>query len=505
VDPAVSASPVDLLAQEPEERPFINLSVRDTSRFEWSTSLPLPAHGHFTYEIDCQFELPWTGSRRSPWDQLEGLTRLEGPSTIATSEDTTIDAVRQRVLALLEMLRRTREGFARHCCAVADGKAQTTEPEPHEFLTVWLDAALVAFADARSGVARAASSDSPEISRERALADEFLSVRLLDFLADAQRITNTTVGAIPSPSPQVVSALAVVDERLARALDEEIAYRAAKGFPRADPDSPAMLERYVERAGRLKKHFQELLLLDREVRHVNERVQQWLTSAAALLAGALYFFMQLVIARFPHASTQSLGTGLIVLALLAGLTYLIRDRLKELTRAWLTGKVYRYHAQRIVRSRVPVTRLKTRDVIVQAREWCNETSIRRPDPLNPESGAVLHVTLVEHLQRGRVMAQPTLTASGVHGIRHVTRYDLSPLFSSLQDAVKSVAVLDPESHRVRFVDAPRRYQIPVRVVLTMTGLREERVATLVIDKQGIVRLDPARASELAENGGHDEP
>ncbi|MDF2695448.1 MAG: hypothetical protein K0S65_3831, partial [Labilithrix sp.] len=436
------------------------------------------------------------GSRRSPWDQLQGVTRLEGPSTISTSEDTTINALRQRVLALVTLLQRTRAGFTRHCRALAAGELQG-ELSLHDFLTIWLDAALAALADARAGVSRALPSDSPEITCERGLADEFVSVRLLDWLADAQRVTDATVRAIPSPAPEVEHALLAVNERLSLALDAEVAYRTTRGYPRANPDVPEMLESYVERSGRLKKHFLELLVLERDVRQVNERVQQWLTSAAALFAGALYFVMQLVIARFPGTWSHSLGAGLAFLALLGGVTYAIRDRLKALGRAWLTGKVYRYHAQRLVRASVSGDRLSTRDVVVEAREWCNETSVRRPDPLNPESGAVLRLTLVEHLHRGRVMPQAALSSSGVQRVKQVFRYDLSPLFPNLQDVVKSVPVVDPETHRAYFVDAPRRYQIPVRLVLTLHGphaSRDEQAAILVIDKQGIVRLDPVSAS-----------
>src|SRR4029077_10046888 len=105
-------------AEDSGDRALVNLGVHDASRLEWTVSLPLPAYGHLSYEVNCQFEIPGTGSRRSPWDQLQGVTRLEGPSTIATSEDTTVDALRERVLALVAMLHRTRDGFARHCRAV---------------------------------------------------------------------------------------------------------------------------------------------------------------------------------------------------------------------------------------------------------------------------------------------------------------------------------------------------------------------------------------------------
>ena len=68
----------------------------------------------------------------------------------------------------------------------------------------------------------------------------------------------------------------------------------------ADAGSPASLERYVERVGRLKKHFQEVLALDREAYLIDDRVQSWLTSFAALVGGVVFFSAQLlVMVRYP--------------------------------------------------------------------------------------------------------------------------------------------------------------------------------------------------------------
>ena len=62
----------------------------------------------------------------------------------------------------------------------------------------------------------------------------------------------------------LVPVAAVVEERLAEALATELAYREANGFGNADPTSPQALERYLDRASRLKKHFQEVLFLEPE-------------------------------------------------------------------------------------------------------------------------------------------------------------------------------------------------------------------------------------------------
>jgi hypothetical protein len=68
------------------------------------------------------------------------------------------------------------------------------------FLTVWLDAALKAVREAREKLTHAAAQDSPLITRERGLIDEFVSVRLL---RDSRTIPNPcpsseTMGRSPS-------------------------------------------------------------------------------------------------------------------------------------------------------------------------------------------------------------------------------------------------------------------------------------------------------------------
>jgi hypothetical protein len=130
-----------------------------------------------------------------------------------------------------------------------------------------------------------------------------------------------------------------------------------------------------------------------------------------------------------------------------------------------------------------------KSLIVRAKEWCNETTTIKPDPLNPESGASMRVTTVHHLHRGHLIANAKTTAAGAQRIRYVFRYDLSPLFSRLQDPVKRVPVLDETTRRAVFVDAPRRYQLPLQVRVSMQDTKREMRANLVLDKLGIRRLE----------------
>jgi len=197
----------------------------------------------------------------------------------------------------------------------------------------------------------------------------------------------------------------------------------------------------------------------------------------------LFFIAQLLLRYWTIGSR--LSSGLAAPVLLAGITYALRDRFKEIGSAWLRGKVYRFHAQRVVLCRLS----SKKEIVIRAREWCNETTTGYPDPLNPEGGASRRVTVVHHLHRGTLIANPEINASGAQRIRHIFRYDLSPLFARLHDPVKRVPVLDQATRRALFVDAPRRYQLPIHLSATGLDNRTEVEANLIVDKLGIQRLD----------------
>ena len=179
----------------------------------------------------------------------------------------------------------------------------------------------------------------------------------------------------------------------------------------------------------------------------------------------------------------------LLLATLAGVVYATKDRIKEIGRQWISGNVHRFYAQRVARWRAPARRLPGRDVVVSARESFNQTVTSRPDPLNPASKATITSTVVRYKHRGQVIAHPALVASGVTRIKHIFRYDLSPLFARLDDAVKQVPVLDATTRRVCFIDAPRRYRVPVRLRVSCAGETQDLQSTLVLHKHGLDRLE----------------
>ena len=468
----------------------VEVGIHDASQFEWRVGLPIPRRGRLKYSVDAEFELPSSAvTSRSPWDQLQGFSRLEGPPTPAGPDGAVVSAesIGRQVLGLQQMLRRAREGVLRHCRLISDSEDKVKSGNTAQFLTSWLAAARKTFQSARQELSGWRSGELPEIARERALADEWISVKWLDFLADARSRVDTTLRPRAAENAAIAGLLTLMDEELAKELEAEIAYRKAKGHQIADASSPASLENYVERGGWLKKHFESRLVLDREAMPIDDQLRTWFTSFAAILAGASAFALQFLILH--HSSVVRIGWGLLGIAFLMGAAYAMRERIKELARSWITGRVYRFYAQRVVRCRTQAADRADPEVAIEAREWCNETTCSRPDPVSPESGASRRATLVSHLHRGVVKSSPQLAASGALRIRQIFRYDLSPLFPRLQDPVKRIPVFDPQTSRSHFVDAPRRYQVPVRVVVHCGELSREAFIALVVDKQGIVRTE----------------
>ncbi|APR82260.1 Hypothetical protein A7982_07609 [Minicystis rosea] len=472
----------------------VRVRIHDATRFEWAISIPLPARGHLAYTIEVELEVPTNAVvRRSPWEQIQTFTRLDEAHKPEPREATTIDTLRRGAVSLQRMLARAASGFARHVPMGALREAEDTEGDPYGFLVVWLETALYAVAEARQRLTQPASGDTAQVARERTLVDEYASVALLETLVEASRAVSEPPSSHATTSEALRRAFERVRARIDDAIDDEIAHRRRSGFLTMTEPSPTALDTYVARAARLKKHFEEVLFLDRESYQLDERVQQWMTSLAALIAGGSAFVLQLALLD-ERSSPTSIGSHLLAIAVIAGACYMARDRLKDLARTWLTGKVYRFHAQRVSRYRLPERMLATRDVFVRTREWCNQSTQSQPDVLNPEAGASLARTRIRYLQKGVVTKPDCLAGAGLSRVRHIARYDVSPLLPRLADDIKRVPFVGADG-AVRVAEVPRRYQIPVCVRFSHGVKTHEERATLVLEKRGLTRMDKGTAPD----------
>ncbi len=471
----------------------VKIGIHDASRLEWSVSLELPQNGakKIAYAIEVEMEIPSNAfARHSPWDQLQSFTRLDGPAEPVGGDVVSIDALRRGALTLAAKLARASEGFARHCRLASSIMLEAPPSDLEPLLVVWIEAALKMVEHARARLTIPNGDEAQELLRERGLVDEYASVRLLEMLAGVERALAAMASSRHAAA--LAPAIARVEARVADALEREVSRRADMKYIGADPSSPDALERYLDRASRLKKHFQEVLFLEPERYEVADRIHHWVAGFVAVLASTWAFIWQIVLMNRAPSTGSQIGSGVMVLAVIAGLVYATKDRIKEMGRNWISGNVHRFYAQRVARFRAPVRRLPGRDVIVSARESIDSRTTQTPDSLNPESGATMPATLIKYVQKGQIDGARGLFEQGVRRIKHVFRYDLSPLFARLDDAEKPVPVLDAATRRVRFTNAPRCYRVPVRVrVRTRDGVILEE-ATIVLHKRGLDRLERAR-------------
>jgi len=470
----------------------VRVAVHDASRIEWSLSVPLPKDAPLDYSLRVEMQIPQnTFVRHAPWDQMQAFTRLDGPAATPerNGDAVSIDQLRRGALAMASQLARASDGFSRHCRLAGSLFATAAHSELEDALTIWIEAAVRISEEARERLTQAPDIEPAELKRERKLVDEYISVRLLEALAGAERGLSQLAQSKSPNTARIQPVVAAVERRLAEVLSDELTYRERHGFGNADPTSPQALERYLERSSRLKKHFQEVLFLDPETFHVAERAYHWIAGFVAVVASTWAFAWQLALAN-RASSAQTFSTGLLTLALIAGVVYATKDRIKEIGRNWMTTRVHRvWGAQRITRYRAPARRLPGRDIVVTARESFDQGVANLPDPLNPESGATVPFTILSYEHKGNVVPHAQLLASGVRRVKHVFRYDLSPMFARLDDAMKPVPVLDDVSRKVRFIDAPRCYRVPIRVRVECGGHTYEEQSTLVLHKRGLERLD----------------
>jgi len=459
----------------------VRLEIHDTTRLEWAVSVPLPAQDETDYAIELDVEIPaHVLAEHSPWDHLQELARLDGPEDTACGGS--VDGVRRFAVAVAAKMSRAHDGFCRHVRLA--GSPLRAEPlaEHARALEAWLDAATGILADARRRLR--AAPDTLDVSRETRLADEYLSARFLELLAGCERALATLYDVATDDTALV----AQVDDAIGDALAAEIDHRAAAGYPEAAADSPRGLERYLDRASQLKKHFQEVLFLESEHYAVSERLYHFVAAGVAIVASTWAFVWQIYLSHGKSMSAQL--RSLIALCFVAGLVYAAKDRMKEIGRTWFARNVHRFYAQRVARYRAPAKTFASHPVVVRARESFLREKKLRPDPLNPESGATLAFTSLRYRHRGTLASSRELAAAGMSRVKHVFRYDLSPMFARLDDATKPVPVFDSTMRRVRFAHAPRCYRLPVSLVVRIDGaVVSEQRGSLVLHKRGLERIE----------------
>jgi hypothetical protein len=368
------------------------------------------------------------------------------------------------------------------------------DPQLPDTLTEIVTQAVDLLAEMRVALAVDSGAEvRQDVRRECALSDEFLSHALIDFFAGCERAVDETLFADSSTVREDASPWAE-DLRclLAEGLSEELVHRRGKGYITPRADGHAELAAFLERASRLKKHFQDVLYLDVEAYFVDSRMRNY----TGVVAAALAAFMWLSFTLLPIGTGTRAGLGVGTFAVAFALAYAIKDRIKELTRGWITGRLMRLYGQRQVTLKLPKRIDPAHSVLLETRETFDVDS--EPFAANDlrevnaavDIGAPKRVVQLKFRMRATLHQAPALERAHIFSVKHIFRYDLSPIFARLDNAVKQVPVLD-DNRRVRFADAPREYRFPARIVFTpVDGEAIEHTAYIVASKRGIERIEP---------------
>ena len=458
----------------------LKIEAHDASRVEWSIYIPLP-RGPSVSEAEVSLRLEFPENVYVPhdgWEQLQILARLSSPDEESPApEPLTVDGLRRSALGVARRLKLLRESIPRAVLA------HSLNPRPIPLslakdLARILDEAASALAQGRSTLVAPRAVDPPELSRERALVDEFLSGQLLELLTIAEE----TCGRMLAPAGLPGQVAEKLREAVAGLLAAELLERERRGEMLPDGDDPEALALFLDRAAQLKKHFQEVLFLEPETKMIDEALRNWVGLSGAATAFIVYFGLQAL------QTSAAAGLGLWTLMTVGAIAYALKDRAKELTRQWLAGKLFHLYANRVLALREPAKFERSRNVVLRARESMAQARIVCPDPLNPGSGAVQRLVTLEYKQRARVTRLKGSSADAFERLKIVFRYDLAPILTRLDDSAKRVPV--PASGGVRFADAPRLYRVPLTLVVETPAGAERREAVIVLNRRGIARIVP---------------
>lgn len=501
----------------------IRLAIHDASRLEWVAVVPLP-QGQKPAQFNVEFELEipahlYVG--HDQWRSLQVLTRLQSPlerGGKATGHDQdnsqgSPDALRELALATAHRVKTLRQHFARECFMANSLLALApTERRLHSLLADF-EAVCEALASGRRTLDawQQAQEQGPRSARsegmrmERLLVDEFLSNQLLDFLFHARRAIDEHLLRDGGPHTEVLREVARGFEQVAQdKLKAELIYREQMGFITPSSDRPDVLERYLERASLLKKHFQELLFLRQSQEHTDTKLRDFGAVFGAM--GASFFGFGLN-SGLVSGWTAHAGLGLFVAAFAGAAIYAVQDRIKEMGKTYLGSALGKYYAQRITkyslpqRKQQPKERKRSAPPLAKVHELMRCRLDSRPDPLNPELGVVRDVYVLKYVSRGVVQPSPELRGRGIACMKQAFRYDLSWLLPRLDDATKSVPVVQADG-QLRLAEAARCYRLPATVRLVTASATHTFSATAVMHKRGLERfeLESAASHERVPSG-----
>jgi hypothetical protein len=333
---------------------------------------------------------------------------------------------------------------------------------------------------------RVERAEVPERARAAfRLADEYMSISIEQML----RRVIVAVSRAPLAADATAAAAALKRTLLDTILDEE-RYRQGRGFTTIiDPRSDN--ERYIYRAGLLKKYCSSALFLAIHRAFARRRWQELLFAVAAGIAMAF----ATVVAFWAQARYTKLGLQLFVILVVA---YMFKDRLKEATRALFSRLLDQsLYDRKIViddpaggtlgACREKIGYLRAADLPVDAVE------IRRRgvDPMVRMAKEELRETVI-HYKKEMVLSARRLTERpGGGGVTDILRFHVARWTHDMDEPDQEIEYVDAETTALGAVRAAKTYHVDVVFRFHSRGGRalQTTLMRLILDRNGIKRIE----------------
>ena len=472
----------------------LRVTAHDQSRVEWICTVPMAPPGvTHNYQVVMEFAVPETiWVPHDPWQRYQVRTRLTSPVLRADGREPAAsdprDRLRLRALSVAHALRTSGRALLKPILEAHHRDGVLTQEEAERVVAA-LPVALQPAHDHRRWLEGHAQSEDASLEREALLADEYTSGHVLLLLTRAR-------AALQLPRMRratlMSGATAPVLEALTAALQAEHMHRRQKAMHQPAPHAPAEVEAYLNRAAQLKKHFQQALFLDATAFMLDERLRNWIAAAMAMVAAVFYFAWQISVLN--AVTTGATTVSLALAGVVGALVYAAKDRIKEVGRSWLAEKLKHTYADRVARLSLQERMDPERREFVLALETITVRRYLEPDHFNPELGRTTPVQRMRIRERLRHTGVAQLHEQGLLGLKHVFRYDLSPLLAKLDDHQKHVPVLGPQGVTLR--SGSRVYVLPVTVRLTRHQIDGEQellcqTGHLLLRGRRLVRFVPS--------------
>lgn len=289
---------------------------------------------------------------------------------------------------------------------------------------------------------------------------------------------------------------------LAEALFEETAARVAAGEHgplRADDAEDN--ERFVAELNRLKKFVLSALHLRFVSTRRTDAAQELAFGLAAALAMSFAVTLQLV-ATWTLGAPTGPGEWATILAFIgfAVLSYILKDRMKDHLKAWFARRLPKWLYDR----RVELCPEDSSRVLGHAEETVRLLHVRELPPAVArlrEAGedrvelAVRGSDDVVHYRRalrlGRALPAQCPEAEGVE---QILRFNLASWLTRMDESSRVLFQLteDGQAQRIR---GPKTYRVPVVLAARRGGRLELSRQTLVLSREGLVRVEEAAARQ----------